>query len=82
MQLSEMHGTFKFNFFLVYIKSNDVISAWLYEDYSLLFYIFAFCCHVYKQGLQGTPPKDFMKIGLRLSMLNGVSTLEKILKSF
>ena len=49
--------------------------------------LFCFTCLlsftiIYKQVLQGTPTKDFMKLGLRLSMLNGVPTLEKILKSF
>ena len=49
--------------------------------------LFCFTCLIsftiiYKQALQGTPPRDFMKLELSLSMLNGVSTLENILKSF
>ena len=49
--------------------------------------LFCFTCLLcftinYKQGLQGTPPRDFLKLGLSLSMLDGVPTLEKILKSF
>ena len=46
-----------------------------------LIYLLCFTI-IYKQGLQGTPLKNFMKLGLRLSMLNGVPALEKVLKSF
>ena len=38
---------------------------------------------IYKQGLQGTPRNDFMKLELRLSMLNGApSNFRKGLKKF
>ena len=48
--------------------------------------LFCFTCLlsftiIYKQGFQDTPPKNFMKLGLRLSILNGAPTLEKVLKS-
>ena len=49
--------------------------------------LFCFTCllsftMIYKQGFHGTPPRDFMKLGLSLSMIDGVPTLEKIFKSF
>ena len=69
---------FKFNVSLIYIKSNDFSVL----DYGKIILICFTCLLsftiIYKQDLQATLPKDFMKLGLRLSMLNGFPTLEKV----